>query len=75
MRALLAVLVFVGCCTAALAEPLPANEAFRLQVSGAPDGTVQLDWTIADGYYLYRDHIKAKTADGEEVKVETPTGT
>ncbi len=75
MRALLAVLVFVGCCTAALAEPLPANEAFRLQVSGAPDGTVQLDWTIADGYYLYRDHIKAKGANGGEVKVETPTGT
>ncbi|MHA6643474.1 protein-disulfide reductase DsbD [Mesorhizobium sp. A623] len=75
MRALLAILVFVGCCTAALAEPLPANEAFRLHVSGAPDGTVQLDWTIADGYYLYRDHIKAKGADGEDVKVETPTGT
>ncbi|MHA6686692.1 protein-disulfide reductase DsbD [Mesorhizobium sp. A556] len=75
MRALLAILVFVGCCTAALAEPLPANEAFRLQVSGAPDGTVQLDWTIADGYYLYRDHIKAKGANGQDVKVETPTGT
>lgn len=75
MRALLAILVFVGCCTAALAEPLPANEAFRLQVSGAPDGAVQLDWNIADGYYLYRDHIKAKGANGEEVKVETPIGT
>lgn len=75
MRALLAILVFVGCCAAALAEPLPANDAFRLQVSGAPDGTVQLDWNIADGYYLYRDHIKARGATGEEVKVETPTGT
>lgn len=75
MRALLAILVFVGCCTAALAEPLPANEAFRLHVSGAPDGTVQLDWNIADGYYLYRDHIKVRIADGEGVKVETPTGT
>lgn len=75
MRALLAILVFVGCWTAALAEPLPANEAFRLQVTGAPDGTVQLDWTIADGYYLYRDHISAKGANGGEVKVETPTGT
>lgn len=75
MKALLAILVFVGCCTAALAEPLPANEAFRLHVSGAPDGTVQLDWTVADGYYLYRDHIKAKGADGKEVKVDTPSGT
>lgn len=75
MRALLAILVFVGWSAAALAEPLPANDAFRLQVSGTPDGTVQLDWNIADGYYLYRDHIKARDANGEDVKVETPTGT
>lgn len=75
MRALLKILVFVGWCTAALADPLPVNEAFRLEVSSKPDGTVQLDWVVADGYYLYRDNIKARTADGGEVKVETLTGT
>lgn len=74
MKTLLAILIFVGCCTAALADPLPANEAFRLDVSGGPDGKVHLDWTIADGYYLYRDHIKASDATGADVVIETPPG-
>lgn len=57
------------------AAPLPVDEAFTLQVSEAPDGGLAFQWQIAPGYYLYREHIEAKTADGgTPLPLETGTG-
>ncbi|MDH3976993.1 MAG: protein-disulfide reductase DsbD [Gammaproteobacteria bacterium] len=39
-------------------DPLPPEEAFQALVTVADPFTVRLDWTIADGYYLYRDSLK-----------------
>lgn len=41
---------------------LPVTQAFRLSARAEP-GVVHLHWTIADGYYLYRQriHVVAKT--------------
>lgn len=43
---------------------LPVEEAYRVAVL-VEDDAVQLDWTIAPGYYLYRDkfRVTAKTGD------------
>jgi thiol:disulfide interchange protein DsbD len=41
---------------------LPPDEAFRLGVSALDAGSVALTWIIADGYYLYRDRIKATSS-------------
>lgn len=42
---------------------LDPGEAFRLEVREPGPGQVRLQWTIAPGYYLYRDRIDA-TGDG-----------
>lgn len=45
---------------------LDPDEAFRLSVTGAPDGDVELQWEIAPDYYLYRH---AFTVEGENTAV------
>lgn len=55
---------------------LKAEEAFRLSVERAADDNIEFHWQIADDYYLYRDHIEAKSADtGEIVDLHTDAGT
>jgi thiol:disulfide interchange protein DsbD len=65
----------------AQAMPLPADQAFMLSVSRAAD-SVRLEWTIAPGYYLYRDKIQvaspgadavAATVAGQAMSKEDPT--
>ncbi|SEB39069.1 thiol:disulfide interchange protein DsbD [Nitratireductor aquibiodomus] len=59
--------------SAQTARPLPVEEAFTLEVSRTQDGTLALNWQIAEGYYLYRDHIGA-SQDGAELPLETSPG-
>lgn len=46
--------------------PLPADQAFHLSISRQPTDAITFKWTIAPGYYLYRDRIKI-TAGGADV--------
>lgn len=59
-----ALLVMLGALLAAPAgarspaagtRPLPADQAFRLSATRLPDDSVRFAWTIAPGYYLYKD--------------------
>jgi thiol:disulfide interchange protein DsbD len=47
-------------------EFLPPDEAFQLTLSAGPDNTLQASFTIAPGYYLYRDKtsLTLKSPDG-----------
>lgn len=75
MRRFFLLLILLGLGAApAQAEPLPANEAFKLVVSHQSDGALRFEWAIADGYYLYRDHINAKDAGGVQVPIQTEPG-
>jgi len=79
MRKLLAalgllVLPFASAVDALSGEPLPVDEAFRLSVSKEGGGDLRASWEIAEGYYLYRDHIAARAADGADLPVETTRG-
>ncbi len=56
------------------ATPLPVDEALQLDVAEGQDGQRVLTWEIADGYYLYRDYLSARTDDGTELTLETPPG-
>jgi thiol:disulfide interchange protein DsbD len=50
---------------AAGAELLPAEQAFRFSARALDDRTLEARFTIADGYYLYRDKFKfVATPDG-----------
>lgn len=54
---------------------LQAEDAFRFSVERDANEEIVLRWEIADGYYLYRDHLEAKDAStGEEVTLQTDPG-
>ncbi|PSJ58945.1 protein-disulfide reductase DsbD [Pseudaminobacter soli (ex Li et al. 2025)] len=78
-RFLAAFFILLGGIVSAAAQqpkPLQPDEAFRLTAVRAADGDVTFEWAIADGYYLYRDHIEAKdAAGGATLKLETGEGT
>jgi len=61
---------------AAGAELLPAEQAFRFSARALDDHTLEARFTIADGYYLYRDKFKfAVTPDGAALGApELPAG-
>lgn len=46
---------------------LPVHEAYRVAVVVEPE-TVHLDWTIAPGYYLYRDKFRITVKEGATSK-------
>lgn len=76
----LAVLAAWLALTAGLARAeqtfLEPEQAFQLSVApGGAAGEVRLAWTIAPGYYLYRDRVTVNAIPGEIVgKVVTPAG-
>jgi thiol:disulfide interchange protein DsbD len=57
-------------------EFLDPDVAFRLAATLAGPDHVRLHWTIAPGYYLYRDRIKLKTATPGATlgKIDFPPG-
>lgn len=42
-------------------ELLKVEDAFRLSAGAETSGALTAEWTIAEGYYLYRDRIKFKS--------------
>ena len=60
----------------AAGDLLPAEQAFRFSARALDDHTLEARFTIADGYYLYRDKVKfAVTPDGPVLgSVELPAG-
>ena len=66
--------LFLALGPALAANPLPVDQAFRLSVLKDTDGRLVLNWRIADGYYLYRDHIEAKDGQGKALVVDTQPG-
>lgn len=56
------------------ARPLQPQQAFQIELRGVTDGRAEIGWRIEPGYYLYRDHLSASTADGAPLTVETQPG-
>ena len=80
----LLLLLLSACLALGLGAPSPAqaaggllnfNQAYRLSAQAAP-GSAKLDWSIAPGYYLYRDrtHFKALDAGVSLGKASFPPG-
>ena len=55
------------------ATPMPADQAFQLRAELDEEEGIALTWTIAPGYYLYRDKIVV-TLDGQRVRIATDKG-
>lgn len=75
---LLASLFLMVWCATAMAQQsdlLQAEEAFRFSVERGQDNRITLHWAIAEGYYLYRDHLEAKDAGtGAGVTLQSDPG-
>jgi len=54
------------------AEPLPPDQVFKVSAQALTTKEIELSFSILDGYYLYRDKIKAETKTAE-VQLETPS--
>ncbi|QKT04979.1 protein-disulfide reductase DsbD [Ectothiorhodospiraceae bacterium 2226] len=52
-------------------ELLDPDEAFALEVEAVDANTVRATWTIADGYYMYRERFKFET-DTQGVRLGEP---
>jgi thiol:disulfide interchange protein DsbD len=58
-------------------ELLPADQAFRPEITVNDDGSLAANWQIADGYYLYRHRFEFSLADNPAVTLlpaEMPEG-
>ena len=56
-------------------EFLQPEQAFRLHVAKSGADEFQLTWSIAPGYYLYRDRMTAKASpSGTRLKTDLPPG-
>ena len=58
-------------------EFLDPDKAFTLDSQVLADQALRVSWTIADGYYLYRDKFQFKLVDAEGVTlshIEIPSG-
>jgi len=51
-------------------ELLTADEAYRFSADEKKPGVIDLDWEVADGYYVYRDKFKFETEDGLRLKAQ-----
>lgn len=54
------------------ARPLPVDEAFRMTATRQADGALRLEWSIASGYYLYRERLgfRAGSSDLQPANIE-----
>ncbi|SED43117.1 thiol:disulfide interchange protein DsbD [Rhodobacter sp. 24-YEA-8] len=55
-------------------QPLDPEIAFRIELLDSAEGRSEIGWQIEEGYYLYREHIKAETVDGTALDIETHAG-
>ncbi|RRD21530.1 protein-disulfide reductase DsbD [Brucellaceae bacterium VT-16-1752] len=54
---------------------LQPEQAFRFSVERGEGNETVLNWQIADGYYLYRDHLAARDASsGGDVRLQAEAG-
>lgn len=62
-----------------LDDLLPVDEAFVLRADATAPGRIEISWTIADGYYLYRHRMGAEPVDSgfraEASGLQLPPGT
>lgn len=58
----------------AQAQFLPADEAFVLDAIALDAHTVEVRWTIAPGYYLYRHRLSLDSPQAQNIHWQAPAG-
>ncbi|WP_417585988.1 protein-disulfide reductase DsbD [Nitrincola sp.] len=47
--------------------PLPVEEVFQLDARVVAPGVIELNWSVHEDYYLYRDHLKFSVPEGVQL--------
>lgn len=63
----------VAAASVSAATPIPADQAFQLRAQLDAEEGIELTWSIAPGYYLYRERIVV-TLDGQRIRIATEKG-
>lgn len=81
VRLLLLAAAIAACAVNAQPRSAPANEllqpekAFRISARALDESTVEVEFKIADAYYMYRDRFSFATESGTQLgEVEIPRG-
>jgi len=74
MRRLLALIALLLPLLCLAAEPLPPEKAFKVEASVLGAETISVNFSIAKGYYLYRDKFRFSTTGAEIGEIEFPQG-
>ena len=53
-------------------QPLPMDQAFAFNATAKDNQTIILQWNIAPGYYLYRDHFNISTTNSHNTTLAEP---
>lgn len=64
--------LFSQICTATIIQPLTLDEAFQFSAMTKDYQTAVLQWKIAPGYYLYRDHFKIRAINAGKMTLAPP---
>ncbi len=68
MRILITLLLFIFSCSSfADVKPLPAEQAFTVQAHVQDPNTLQLQWRMPSGYFLYRDRLHLTVTTPEQL--------
>src|SRR5258707_46013 len=73
-RLLILLALLVGTFAAGAADLLEPEQAFRFSARVADAGHVEVRFTIADGYYLYRDRLRFSAEGARLGPAELPAG-
>lgn len=65
LRAVLSLLLCLPALVSAAEDFLPPEEAFRIEAHALDERTLEIGFTVADGYYLYREPFKFVTEGGK----------
>lgn len=76
-RLLLALLLLIPALSFAELQPLPIDQAFQFTIQNTTSDSIIAHWTIAPGYYLYKDRLSFSIVSPKQAimgKVFLPAG-
>lgn len=68
----LTVMILLTSVLAHATQPLPIDQAFTFTATAKDYQTAILQWKIADGYYLYRDHFSIRAINSNDMTLAQP---
>ena len=72
MKKIYVILLMVMCSVTALATPLSQKLAFPFQIIQINDHKIKLEWSLPEGYFIYRKSIQIGLSNNPKFKINLP---